>query len=59
MLTQKKVGTTSAQHFDIDSKVVVAMLIKGPVLAMFVVGVFDLVSWCTGDGACMLISVMK
>ena len=39
--------------------VAVAVLMKGPVLAMFVVGVFDLVSWCPGDAACILNSPLE
>ena len=39
--------------------VAVEVLMEGPVLAMFVVGVFDLVSWYPGDGACILSSCLE
>ena len=39
--------------------VVGEVLMEGLVLAMFVVGVFDLISWRPGDGACMLSSCLE
>ena len=41
------------------AKVAVAVLMEGPVLAMFFVGVVDLVSWRPGDDKSMLSSHLE